>query len=69
MNGWTYKWTEIKEIKYMPFTGINAPPGGYTAVTLWDDDKEMRIGHNSIKCKTTKFLQTLIRYHKQNGGR
>ena len=68
INGQTYKWSEIKEIRYKPFTGMKAPPGGYTSVTLWKTDKEVRISHNSIKCKTKEFLQTLLKYHKQNGG-
>jgi hypothetical protein len=66
INGRTYKWSEIKEIKYVPFSGMNAPPGGYTSLTLMAADKEIRLGHNSIKCKTTEFLQTLIKYHKEN---
>lgn len=68
MSGRTYKWSEIKEIKYKPLTGMKAPPGGYTAITLRNANKEIRIGHNSIRCKTTEFLQTLIRYHQQYSG-
>lgn len=68
INGRTYKWNEIKEIKYKPFTGMNAPLGGYTTITLWNANKEVQIGHSSIRCRTTEFLQTLIRYHKQYSG-
>lgn len=63
-DGKVYSWNEIKSISYEPHTGFRAPPGGYISVALRDSESKFRIPQNSIKCKTTKLLQDLQKYHK-----
>lgn len=63
-DGRVYTWNKIKSISYLPHTGFRAPPGGYISVTLTDSESKFRIPLNSIKCKTTKLLQDLQKYHR-----
>jgi len=63
-DGRVYSWNEIKSISYVPHSGFRAPPGGYISVTLRDSEAKFRIPQNSIKCKTTKLLQDLQKYHR-----
>ncbi|MBL7890676.1 MAG: hypothetical protein JNL24_14080 [Bacteroidia bacterium] len=76
-DGNVYCWNDIKSISYEPHTGFRAPPGGYISVTLRDTQSKIRIPQNSIKCKTTKLLHDLQKFHqayhkqkfdKSNGG-
>lgn len=76
-DGKVYSWNEIKSISYKQHTGFSAPPGGYISVALSDSETKFRIPQNSIKCKTTKLLKDLQKYHrayhrrkfdKQNGS-
>lgn len=63
-DGKVYSWDEIKSISYEQHRGYRAPPGGYISVTLRESDNKIRIPQNSIKCKTTKLLQDLQKYHR-----
>ena len=63
-NGKVYSWQDIKSISYEQHKGPKAPPGGYISVTLRDTKGKFRIPQNSIKCKTTKLLQDLQKYHR-----
>lgn len=63
-NGKVYSWNEIKSISYEPHKGFRAPPGGYISVILSNAESKFRIPQNSIKCKTTKLLQDLQKYHR-----
>lgn len=65
-DGKVYSWNEIKSISYEPYTGFRAPSGGYISVTLRDSERKFRIPQNSIKCKKTKLLQDLQKYHWAN---
>jgi len=64
INKRTFKWTEIKEITYRRNKGKNAF-GGHSSIILNDSDTVIQIPHNAIKCKTTEFLNDLIKYHKK----
>ena len=66
INKRTYKWSDIKEITYRRNTGKNAF-GGHSAIIFNASDKVIQIPHNAIKCKTTEFLNDLIKYHKKYG--
>jgi hypothetical protein len=63
-DGKTYSWEQIKSISYDQRTGFRATPGGYISVTLRSSERKFRIPQNSIKCKTTKLLQDLQKYHQ-----
>ena len=63
-DGKVYSWNDIKSISYQRHTGFRKPPGGYISITLRDSETKIRIPQNSIKCKTTKLLQDLQKYHK-----
>ena len=63
-DGKVYSWDEIKSISYEPHTGFRATPGGYISVKLRDSERKFRIPQNSIKCKTTKLLEDIQKYHR-----
>ena len=64
IKGKVYSWNDIKSISFKQHQGFHSPPGGYILVTLRNPESKFRIPQNSIKCKTTKLLQDLQKYHR-----